>query len=458
MTDKYVRERRYQYTENASKVVQREEGGPRANLPSGESESLVGKKLKPFGDLVSREENPELKKLKEEAKVRAQKKQLKEKTGADKISKESKNIYNQILTIVKRHMSDVSYEILKEATGEVLAILKTDNLKDIQRKEQIECLIDKLDDNTFNELTVLASKITDMDSGFNTNAMEAEETIMVDVDLDQEGEGSDSDKDDVYAYDQQVENSKFDNDFYSTDCIKFSTIGKIKDDAQMEEAQDLKAVKTGEDGVLFIEAELQNFIKNQKEAKKIISSITADKARMLIKYYTTVNQLDGMDIQKDQYQEKVEKAKEELFSDTDCRLICEGIEGEVHKLLAAFKHILTNLKKGSEEESEKVKSFEINIDQDFSMDNEMQISIDFKEGARTTDSKMQHFTKNILDLNELTFEHEGHTMSNDKCSFPKGSYKVENKGYEEVYIPAMTHKATGDERLIPLSELPEWTQ
>lgn len=85
MTDKYVRERRYQYTENASKVVQREKVGPTANVPSGESESLVGRKLKPFGDLVSKESNPELKKLKEEAKVRTQKKALKDKTGAAQI-------------------------------------------------------------------------------------------------------------------------------------------------------------------------------------------------------------------------------------------------------------------------------------------------------------------------------------------------------------------------------------
>jgi hypothetical protein len=64
----------------------------------------------------------------------------------------------------------------------------------------------------------------------------------------------------------------------------------------------------------------------------------------------------------------------------------------------------------------------------------------------------------MLDLENIKFESEGHLMANDRCPLPKGSYKVENKGYEEVYIPAVTHKSSGDERLIPIAEMPEWTQ
>ena len=85
----------------------------------------------------------------------------------------------------------------------------------------------------------------------------------------------------------------------------------------MEDAQDLRAVKTGEGGVLSIESELQNFIKNQKDAKQIISSIAEDKLKMLIKYYSTINQLENMDISKDQYQERVIKAKEELYENIE---------------------------------------------------------------------------------------------------------------------------------------------
>jgi len=61
MTDKYERDRQYQYTSNASMVVQRERTAPSVKLPSGESESLRGKGLATFGDLVSKEEDSEFK-------------------------------------------------------------------------------------------------------------------------------------------------------------------------------------------------------------------------------------------------------------------------------------------------------------------------------------------------------------------------------------------------------------
>jgi hypothetical protein len=215
MTDKYVRDRRYQYTENASKVLQREKTGPKANLPSGESESLVGRGMKPMGDLVSRDENPELKNLREEAKVRKEK----QSTGMfhsynypfidvqTKISKEQRFIYNQMLMIVQRHMAEVSIDTLKEVTNEVLAILKADNIKDVERKKEIEVFLDKLTDQRFNELTVLASKISNVEANIHAH-QDGEETIMVDVDLDQEGEDEDKQQDDVYAYDEDQEDSK----------------------------------------------------------------------------------------------------------------------------------------------------------------------------------------------------------------------------------------------------------
>jgi pre-mRNA-splicing helicase BRR2 len=49
-------------------------------------------------------------------------------------------------------------------------------------------------------------------------------------------------------------------------------------------------------------------------------------------------------------------------------------------------------------------------------------------------------------------------MSNKKVSLPKGSTKLQKNGYEEVYVPAIRHKAKGDERLIPIRELPSWAQ
>lgn len=71
-------------------------------------------------------------------------------------TKDTKVVYEQILSIVQRHMGDNSTGEIKGATDEVLAILKSDNLNDSQRKIEIEGFLDSLTDETFNSMTVLA--------------------------------------------------------------------------------------------------------------------------------------------------------------------------------------------------------------------------------------------------------------------------------------------------------------
>lgn len=70
-------------------------------------------------------------------------------------TKETRLIYEQILALIQRHMGDLSTEDLKSATDEVLAVLKSDNYNDSQRKQDIEGIIDKLTDENFNALVVL---------------------------------------------------------------------------------------------------------------------------------------------------------------------------------------------------------------------------------------------------------------------------------------------------------------
>lgn len=47
-------------------------------------------------------------------------------------------------------------------------------------------------------------------------------------------------------------------------------------------------------------------------------------------------------------------------------------------------------------------------------------------------------------------------MANTKCNLPRGSTKVQKKGYDEILVPAVKN-AGKNERLINLSELPSWT-
>jgi pre-mRNA-splicing helicase BRR2 len=62
-----------------------------------------------------------------------------------------------------------------------------------------------------------------------------------------------------------------------------------------------------------------------------------------------------------------------------------------------------------------------------------------------------------LDLDQLAFREGSHTMSNKKCDLPDTSWRAMKKGYEEVHVPAVRSVIPKDERLIEISELPNWT-
>ena len=58
-------------------------------------------------------------------------------------------------------MGDYSLDIIKGALDEIIAILKSEGVKDADRKAEIESIIDRLSEADFNSLTVLGQQLTD---------------------------------------------------------------------------------------------------------------------------------------------------------------------------------------------------------------------------------------------------------------------------------------------------------
>jgi len=48
-------------------------------------------------------------------------------------------------------------------------------------------------------------------------------------------------------------------------------------------------------------------------------------------------------------------------------------------------------------------------------------------------------------------------MSNDKCRLPPESYRLNKKGYDEIYVPAIKVKPQ-DTKLIKVEEMDKWAQ
>ena len=95
-------------------------------------------------------------------------------------------------------LGDVPHEVLRGAVDEVIVTLKDDGLKDNERRGEIESAIDRLSDEEFNALTVLAKQIQDFnpEAAGDSNLMQHEEDVAVEFDKE-----DDSEESDVYAED-----------------------------------------------------------------------------------------------------------------------------------------------------------------------------------------------------------------------------------------------------------------
>lgn len=94
------------------------------------------------------------------------------------------------MALVQRHVGDVSTSDLKSATDEVLAILKTEELTDAERKREIEGVVDRLSEESFNALTVLGQQLIDYAPEDEYQGEIREEVADVNVELDDsESEG-----------------------------------------------------------------------------------------------------------------------------------------------------------------------------------------------------------------------------------------------------------------------------
>ena len=117
-------------------------------------------------------------------------------------TKETRAYYEQLLNLVQKHLGDISTNDLKSAADEVIAILKTENMNDKERKREVEGILDRMADDTFNQMVVLAQQLVDYNPQEEYQGEQREEIIDVNVELDEEEE-EDNDGQELPGDDQE---------------------------------------------------------------------------------------------------------------------------------------------------------------------------------------------------------------------------------------------------------------
>ncbi|CAB5191372.1 unnamed protein product [Rhizophagus irregularis] len=171
MAEQIARGNQYQYTANSNLVLQanRSELPRRDHEPSGEPESLWGKiNPKDFGSRAQRSTLNDIQAKKKKAKHVAE--CIKKAYGYSNVlaateyfdeqsyrprTKETRETYELILAFVHQNLGDQAQDVIRSAADDILKILKNENLKDFDKKREIESFIGTIAPDRFAQLVNL---------------------------------------------------------------------------------------------------------------------------------------------------------------------------------------------------------------------------------------------------------------------------------------------------------------
>ncbi|MBA0780530.1 hypothetical protein Gotri_004622, partial [Gossypium trilobum] len=435
--------------------------------PTGEPESLWGKiDPRSFGDRVYKGRPPELdEKLKKSKKKKEQEGVYQPKT------KETRAAYEAMLSLIQQQLGGQPLNIVSGAAEEILAVLKNEGIKNPDKKKEIEKLLNPIPSQVFDQLVSIGKLITDYQDGGDGAggaAANGDEGLDDDVGVAVEFEENE-DEEEESDLDMVQEDEEDDDDGVENGSGAMQMGGGIDDD-DMHEANEGMNLNVQDIDAYWLQRKISQAYDQQidpqqcqKLAEEVLKILAEGDDRevetkllvhlqfdkfSLIKYLLR-NRLKVVwctRLARAEDQEERKKIEEEMMSlGPDLAAILE----QLHATRATAKERQKNLEKSIREEARRLKD-----ESGGDGDRERRGYAD-----RDAEGGWLKGQRQLLDLDSLAFEQGGLLMANKKCDLPVGSYRHHSKGYEEVHVPALKAKPLeSNERLVKISEMPDWAQ
>ena len=500
----------YKYSAMSNLVLQADRRfvSRRGDENTGDPESLAGRiKLGEMGSRTARENAPVKPPAQDQHRKRKRTEPLQSSRSAGILSQQdlnieglryrprtpaTQNIYNLISTLVGQKMGgDYGLHITASATDSVLEYLKDAELKDFDKKREIDDILGvSMTSKEFNELVNLGKKITDYD------AQDEDENM---ADGDEAGDGIDIDDRQGVAVDfgdeededaQNFEVGEGEDESEDETGVPEDPDTVAKDGADEPGAADQED-GNDEEGMVFAASATGR--STQADQKGIIPAHEIDAfwlQRQIgliyedahIQQEKTQQALDMMSGLNEEGEEKqlrdVENDLMELFDYEHHELVSrlvlnrdrvvwltrwrraaedEPARVAVEREMVSAGHgsILKELRtreQGAEAESGQPRmQFDL---MDVDISKAKTAAEDTKEGLV---GGLQ--PTRLINLENLVFDQGNHLMTNPSVKLPQGSTKRTFKGYDEIHVPAPKPKREDfDTPNLPTTELPEWAR
>ncbi|KAF2716323.1 Sec63-domain-containing protein [Polychaeton citri CBS 116435] len=415
----------------------------------------------------------------------------------------TKDVYDLIATNVAQKMGgDYGLAVTASATDSLLEYLKDENLKDFDKKKEIDDILDvTLTSKEFNQLVNLAKKITDYDAQDDDeemreddaeNEMDERQGVAVDFgseDEDEEGAGTfevrdeDEESEDELAMGtaeltdegaplgggtsidgQEAEGGTGDNDGDDGEGILLQYQSQRRAqkgaDPDLVSATDIDAFWLQRQiGFVYDDAHIQS--EKTKEAEAILTAREQESGTFTDLREVENDLMDLFDYEHPDVVRKLVKNRNKIVWVTRWRRTGEDqaarLVVEKEMVSAGDSAVLKELRTRAEQSaaSDDGPGNKSKLDP-MDLDANVPVKLDERAPGELIGGLQPRRT---LNLDDLKFDQGNHLMTNQNVRLPQGSTKRAFKGYEEIHVPAPKAKRDANEPpLKPTSELPAWAQ
>jgi pre-mRNA-splicing helicase BRR2 len=482
----------------------------RGDENTGDPESLAGRiNLGDMGSRTAREAAPARPPVQEQARKRKRTEPLQSSRAAGVLSQAdlnieglryrprtaaTKDVYDLIATNVAQKMGgDYGLAVTASATDSVLEYLKDENLKDFDKKKEIDDILGiTLSSKEFNQLVNLGKKVTDYDAQDDDEEMADEAGEGADIDErqgvavdfgdedeDEEGGGrtyevrdeADESEDELGIGTEDAEDGADppqngeeggDDEEEDDGMVIENRAGKRQrqeHDPAFVASHDIDAYWLQRQvGQIYDDAHTQS--EKTQEAERVMSEVDESGEEKPLREVEN-DLMELFDYDHPELVGKLVKNKDKIVWVTRWRRAAENesarLEIEKEMVSAGHTAILKELRvRDDAPASRAAAQLQIKLDP-MQLDANVHAKEDEKAPKDGLVGGMQ--PRKTLNLDDLKFDQGNHLMTNQNVRLPQGSTKKTFKGYEEIHVPAPKRKPdAGEQPNMPTSQLPVWAQ
>ncbi|ETN47213.1 uncharacterized protein HMPREF1541_01404 [Cyphellophora europaea CBS 101466] len=397
--------------------------------------------------------------------------------------------YDLLLSVTAQALGDVPQEVVRSAADAVLEYLKDENLKDIDKKKEIDVLVGiTMTPKQFNELVNLGKKITDYDDQDDDEAaadaaeedeLDDRQGVAVDFSEDEDDEdridknmevrddGDTSDEEDLQDQPEDEEAAtaggvgtlEADSDDDGEGMVIDGGVSGSRSRKQGADVIPIHEIDAywlqRQIGAVYNDAHIQQ--QKTQEVLQLLSGITTDGQELSLRDIEN-DLMETFDYEQPDLVTKLVTNKDRIVWATRWRRVAEDDQArsqvENQMIEAGKRSILSQLLGGGQEAEDPRPAKKMKMDL---------MDVDVPKAEQTEEKKDGELTRGLqpqrtINLENLIFEQGNHLMTNPKVVLPHGSTKRTFKGYEEIHVPVPKAKRDPGEKNIPTTDLPEWAR